>query len=78
MLNRSILTLRISDEKQEFYVCGCYNCIGGLSDIAYSHYHAGELGWRTMQFTEEECFVTCPACVKRLSEANEGKQGVET
>lgn len=56
---RSILTIILAEDRWQFFYCDNRECIAGRSDIAYSGYHAGVLGWRRSQ---HDC-IYCPDCV---------------
>ena len=58
---RSILTIILGENKREFFYCDNRGCHAGRSDIAYSGYHAGVLGWRRSQ----NDYIYCPDCVEK-------------
>ena len=70
-MKRATLTLHINQNKHVFFFCDNYKCKSGISDVAYSGYHAGVLGWIRMDVSEEESnairrgeLIFCPECAK--------------
>ena len=74
-MERSTLRIEISGSQSNFDVCGNVKCSAGLSQVAYSAYHAGKLGWRNKVLPKDEAkaygkqyLLLCPECAKNTEQ----------
>lgn len=72
-MDRSILTIHYDEKSDSFYICDNKKCSAGLSSVAYSDFHASEIGWTRMNLSAQESeaygknyLLLCPECAKNI------------